>query len=296
MSALIRRGNSHKKDSMSNFLNHDDGYRAQQLKKGIQPKDHMKENMRELRQTQVVMRDKKDEESRPAKELYKLSQFKDVESRLYEASERQTGRRPSMENKEFLSKGVSENRRDKLAIESRMQRLELEKKMEEAKHFSSAKPTTPRKQSLHTETAALAPPSNTDFVSRNKVKALTMVAPTRGNSEKDRGDVRHEDFGRVPEYLEERKARWAEEESERRRRAPDPNCPPGMCLMPESERLGTLEVLQKSKNEALDQLRRMPFVIGTPTQKKRQEFLEAKLREIDNAIGIFSKDKVYVAK
>lgn len=33
----------------------------------------------------------------------------------------------------------------------------------------------------------------------------------------------------------------------------------------------------------------------TPTQKKKQEFLESKLREIDGAIAIFSKDKVYVA-
>jgi hypothetical protein len=40
----------------------------------------------------------------------------------------------------------------------------------------------------------------------------------------------------------------------------------------------------------------MPFVVETPSQRKKQEALEAKLREIDNAIGIFSKEKVYVAK
>jgi len=279
---------------MSNFLNHDDGYRARQIKRGIQPKDHMKENMRELRQSQMTMRDKREEESRPPKELYKLSQFKDVESRLYEASDRQT-RRPSVEGKEFLAKGISESRRDQLALESRMQRLELERKMEEAKHYSAAaQPTTPRKQSVPKERAELAPPSNTDFISRNKVKAMTMMASQRDTD--DRDGSRHQDFGRVPEYLEQRKAQWEEQEYEKRRNAPDPNCPAGMCLMPEEERKNTLQVLQQSKEEALGQLRRMPFVIETPSQKKRQEFLESKLREIDTAIGIFSKEKVYVAK
>lgn len=279
---------------MSNFLNHDDGYRSQQIKKGIQPKDHMRDNLRELKLTQLAMRDKREEENRPAKELYKLSQFKDVESRLYDTSERLNNRRPSMENKDFLSKGVSENRREQLAIESRAARLELERKMEEAKHFSAALPTTPRKQSIPKVMAEIAAPSNTDWVSRNKVKAMTMMANHRDSEGGDRAE-RHEEFGRVPEYLEERKARWAEEESEKRRRMPDPNCPPGMCLMPEAERQSTLQTLQQSKAEALNQLRRMPFVVETPSQKKKQEYLEAKLREIDGAIGIFSKDKVYVA-
>lgn len=254
----------------------------------------MKENVRELRQAQRELRERREEESRPAKELYKLSQFKDVESRLYDTSDRLT-RRPSMESKDFLTKGVSESRRDQLALESRMQRLELERKMEEAKQYSAAKPVTPRKEGIPKEKAVLAPPTNTDFVSRNKVKAMTMVA-RHHDDDRERDSARHEEFGRVPEYLEERKARWAEQEAERRRNAPDPNCPPGMCLMPDEERRNTLEVLQRSREEAMSQLRRMPFIIETPTQKKRQEMLESKLREIDNAIGIFSKEKVYVAK
>lgn len=296
MAAMMRRGNSNKKDSMSGFLNHDDGFRAQQLKRGIQPKNHMKENMRDLKNAQMEMRDRREEESRPAKELYKLSQFKDVAPRLYETSDRLINRRPSMESKEFLARGVSENRRDQLAMESRAARIELDRKMEEAKHFSQAKPVTPRKEAVPREVNELAPHNPTDFVSRNKVKAMTMVpSHSREEGRSRENDARHEDFGRVPEYLEERKARWAEEESEKKRRMPDPNCPRGMCLMPEAERRGTLETLQQSKEEALNQLRRMPFVIETPTQKKRQEMLEAKLREIDSAIQIFSKDKVYVA-
>eukprot|EP01034_Spumella_vulgaris_P038449 gene38449-47476_t len=63
------------------------------------------------------------------------------------------------------------------------------------------------------------------------------------------------------------------------------------CLIPT-----VLVVLQTSKEEAMSQLRKMPFVIETPTQKKRLEALESKMREIDSAIAIFSKPKVYVAQ
>ncbi len=264
------------------------------MKKGIQPKDHMKENMRELRQSQKEMREQKEESARPAKELYKLAQFKDVSSRVFQPTEQQVAvRRASFDNKEFLARGVAEKRREELARENRLQRAELDSKMEEAKYYAY-RPTTPRKAPVPRsyETAELAAPTHADFVSRNKVNAMSMVA-----SKKDLKELpaKHEDFGRVPEYLEERKAKWADEQQEARRRMPDPNCPRGMCLMPEEERQSTLAVLTQSKEEAMAQLRRMPFVIETPSQKKRLEQLESKLREIDNALAIFSKPKVYIA-
>jgi hypothetical protein len=37
-------------------------------------------------------------------------------------------------------------------------------------------------------------------------------------------------------------------------------------------------------------------VIETPSQKRRQADLEAKLREIENALVLFNKPKVYIAK
>jgi hypothetical protein len=59
--------------------------------------------------------------------------------------------------------------------------------------------------------------------------------------------------------------------------------------------LNTLQVLAESRSEALNQLQRMPFVIETPSLRKKQEALENKLREIEQALSIFSKPKVYVA-
>ena len=101
---------------------------------------------------------------------------------------------------------------------------------------------------------------------------------------------------KVPTYLEQRKAQWEEEKEEVRRRAPDPNCPKGMCLMPEEERLDTLDTLYASRTDALKQLQAMPFVIETPSLKRKQQVLEGKLREIENALVLFNRPKVYIAK
>jgi hypothetical protein len=78
--------------------------------------------------------------------------------------------------------------------------------------------------------------------------------------------------------------------------APDPDCPKGMKLMPEDERLSTLESLQASKTECLRLLTKLPFVLDTISSKKKQEVYENKLKEIENAISIFKRPKVFIKK
>lgn len=102
-------------------------------------------------------------------------------------------------------------------------------------------------------------------------------------------------FGRIPKYLLERKEQWAKEEEERRRNAPDPDCPPGMTLLDEEERLRTLRVLRKSLDEARLQINHLPLRIETMSQIRRKNTLEAKLQEIEDAIKVFDRTKVYVA-
>lgn len=66
--------------------------------------------------------------------------------------------------------------------------------------------------------------------------------------------ARHESYGRNPRYLEERKQQMREEKELKSRNMPDPDCPKGMKLMPDKERLSTLENLQRSKAEVLQLL------------------------------------------
>lgn len=102
-------------------------------------------------------------------------------------------------------------------------------------------------------------------------------------------------FGRIPKYLLERKEQWAREEEERRRNAPDPDCPPGMMLLDEDERQRTLQVLRTSLDEARWQMNHLPLRIETPSQIRRKCALEVKLQEIEDAIRVFDRAKVYVA-
>ncbi len=291
MSRKVLPPHHHHRDTIGNFLAPENGYRGALERRGIQPKDHMKENRKELRLAEIRMKTKREEDSVPEKPLYKLAQFKDVEARLYDDIDRDE-RRPSLDNRQFLVRGQSEKRREEITKESQKIRQELEEKL--LQDYRD-KPITPRKAVVpkRNELGELARPSEANFIARNKAEAMAMNAKKRSDGD---DNFIHEDFGRVPRYLEERKQQWAEEEAERRRRMPDPNCPPGMTVMPESERQQTLEVLQNSKEEALQQLRKLPFVIETPIMRKKQEYLESKLREIDNALAIFSKPKVYVAK
>jgi hypothetical protein len=165
------------------------------------------ENRMEVRQIERKAREQREDAARPEKELFKLPQFRQVESRLYEEGEPVV---PKVES--FLSKNQSKKRFDEQVMDSRAQREILEAKMEEAKYFSTARaPVSPRSTAIpkSTEVAKLAPRSNTDFINRNRVTAQVMRPPV-DDSREDNG--RHAAYGRVPDYLENRKATWAEQQ------------------------------------------------------------------------------------
>ena len=86
------------------------------------------------------------------------------------------------------------------------------------------------------------------------------------------------------------------EEEQRRIEAGDPNCPPGMRMMPEAERLETLQALKKSEAEGKRQLMQLPLRVETASQQKKKAELEGKMKEIEEAIVIFSREKVFINK
>jgi len=100
----------------------------------------------------------------------------------------------------------------------------------------------------------------------------------------------------VPAYLQDRKAQWAEDEARRKAEARDPECPAGMTLMSNEERLDTLRILNDSEKETHALLFKMPMRVTTPSMVKKKNDLEAKLKEIEAAKKIFSRPKVYVAE
>ncbi|XP_029295897.1 enkurin domain-containing protein 1 [Cottoperca gobio] len=100
--------------------------------------------------------------------------------------------------------------------------------------------------------------------------------------------------GQVPQYLEERKEQWHKEEEERRRNAPDPTAPAGHTLMPESERQETLKSLQETHRSLVTELMSLPLKADHLSVRSLRAHLDCRLSEIEEAIKIFSRDKVYV--
>ncbi len=65
--------------------------------------------------------------------------------------------------------------------------------------------------------------------------------------------------------------------------------------MPEEERLETLRVLQASLAETSKLIGRLPLKIETMGQVRRKTELETKVKELEDAIEIFSRDVVYIS-
>jgi len=99
-----------------------------------------------------------------------------------------------------------------------------------------------------------------------------------------------------PAYLQRRKAELAEEHREAEALRLGPAIPAGYRQMPESERQETLETLQKKREELDKALQRLPFVIETAAQKKREQTILDKIKESEAAIKTFSNPRVLIAE
>jgi hypothetical protein len=103
------------------------------------------------------------------------------------------------------------------------------------------------------------------------------------------------DYGTLPAYLRERKEGWAAAAAAKERADKDAEgCPPGHKLMPDDERLETLELLRGSLAEAHDLLSKMPLRVEILSAVRRKAELEAKVAKLEDAVKVFSRQKVFV--
>lgn len=70
--------------------------------------------------------------------------------------------------------------------------------------------------------------------------------------------------------------------------------PAGTRLLPEYERLETLNDLKEAKTTTNNQLERLPVVSKTLKMTRHRQDIEEKLVRLEKAIDIFSKEQVYV--
>lgn len=72
-------------------------------------------------------------------------------------------------------------------------------------------------------------------------------------------------------------------------------CPPGMRRLAESDRVRILEGLEKNRQQLEKDIQGLPFVIDTPSQKRRQSVLMDQINQVERQMREFSRTKVFVA-
>lgn len=196
----------------------------------------------------------------------------------------------SREKKIFMRAGSGSRKKEEMKLNNQIQALEDREKM-------SIMLSAPRKPPVPSASvpATSREKQKKNYISQNSRAALT--AKPSSKKEKKPQSTKHDEFGRVPSYIQERK-RIQEEEEARRMLEEEKNkdAIPGMILMPESERLETLQILNETKEKIIKDLRNLPMICDTLGLKRKKTELEAKLQEIEDALVIFSRSKVYIAE
>ncbi|KAK4468737.1 hypothetical protein MN116_007913 [Schistosoma mekongi] len=100
--------------------------------------------------------------------------------------------------------------------------------------------------------------------------------------------------GVIPPYLIKMKQKEKERIQKELENQPDPDQPPGHQLMPEQERLNTLELLNNAHSQLLEEFSHLPVRMDTLRIRSRRTEIENRLNELEQAIEIFNKPKVFI--
>lgn len=130
----------------------------------------------------------------------------------------------------------------------------------------------------------------------NLNKAVFEMKPPSRPS-KAEPDVKqiNKSYGKVPNYLNKFKEQKEEELRNKAIEEERAKHPPGTRLMPEEERVETLNDLLAAKAETSHALEKLPVVAHSQKMERHKRELEDKLNRLDRAIETFSKKTVYVA-
>ncbi|KAF6032562.1 ENKD1 [Bugula neritina] len=239
-----------------------------------EPKNHVSENVRRMRQIQRRCRQKQREEVAsapvPVKALWKSEKYEAVPSKLGEyLSKEPDADRPRSAN--FL-RAHSRTGIPPRPQSSRTPRTPIAPRASSPKP-GSAPPVerlagfSPRRSSSLNDLSAsgTALQLNASAAPMNFIKVNALAAsrqqvkrsPSQQSLEQSMSikSDRYNEYkrsvkGSVPKYLEKRKEEWKQEEEERRRNMPDPDLPEGHKLMPAQEKEETLKFVTAKSQTA----------------------------------------------
>lgn len=249
-------------------------------------KNYFRENVQRLRQVQKKNKSLEEEKQVPEKPLWKSKRYENVESRIGHYTDTDS----SNTNRPFSASFLKAHSRSGPSVQD------------------SNRPFTPKEVSkkISVPPASVASEfkpirNNCDFVKENGKSARSTPCAKNPETEalESLNKKREEDFqkhkvGELPKYLQSRKEQWKKEEEERIANMPDVALPPGHKMMPEEERLQTLQILQSNEKELVKKLSALPLRNDTFWVRSQKIELEKQLKETEEALKIFTRSKVFV--
>ncbi|XP_033075602.1 enkurin domain-containing protein 1 [Trachypithecus francoisi] len=246
------------------------------------PKDHKKENLRRIREIQKRFREqecsREHGQPRPLKALWRSPKYDKVESRV-KAQLQEPGPAFGTKSAHFLrahsrcGPGLPPPR------------------------VPSPQPTPPGPK-------AKEPGLGVDFIRHNAraakraprrhSRSLQVLAQVLEQQRQAQEHYNATQKGHVPHYLLERRDLWQREAEARKQSQPDPAMPPGHTRMPENQRLETLTKLLQSQSQLLRELVLLPAGADSLRAQSHRAELDRKLVQVEEAIKIFSRPKVFV--
>ncbi|CAF0763571.1 unnamed protein product [Brachionus calyciflorus] len=165
----------------------------------------------------------------------------------------------------------------------------------------SARPSTANSVKSNKSTGSK---DDIDFIRQNQLLAkesrirrapsVEVLKSAQEKLEKDLENYNKKIKGKVPQYLENRKEYQKKAHEEFIKSLPDPEQPPGHRKLSDEERINTLNLLQETHKKLLAELNSLPIRNDTFRLQSTKSEMEKRLVELDEAIKIFSKSKVFV--
>uniref|UniRef100_A0A6G1S082 Enkurin domain containing 1 n=1 Tax=Hypotaenidia okinawae TaxID=2861861 RepID=A0A6G1S082_9GRUI len=257
-------------------------------------KDHEKENVRRIKEIQKKCKEKEQAQEHsqpvPVKALWKSHKYENVESKV-KAKLQESSPPPNPEARKFLR-----------AYSRCGPGIKPCRPLSPGPARTGADPEAPAAPGAEAKTQGEG--KGIDFIKHNarhakraplrRSQSLQALAELLEQKHREQEEYNTKQKGHVPQYLLERKELWRRQMEERLRNLPDPDTPPGHTRMPEVQRLETLGDLKQSQQQLIKDLVMLPVRADTLSMQKRRVELERKLSQIEEAIKIFSRPKVFI--
>jgi len=152
------------------------------------------------------------------------------------------------------------------------------------------KPAVPRAGEMN----RLAARTDKNYVTSNQVDAIASKSKRPTSSADKESKKKHQSYGKVPKYLEKYNQEAERERERLRLEEEQKDIPAGTRLLSAEEVHETLENLKKSRQDLFLALEKLPIANVTRAVENKKKGLEEKIKEVDRAIDLFSRPKVYV--